>query len=225
MSSLILSDKILSEIEEPLKDLNLGENDIKNQDLDGLSKSLERIESILKKPNLKFLQKNLAYIADDGATVFHPLLYPLLLSRKQKILDRIEILKKNEQYNDIEGVLDSNSSIEKISTTVKTIIEKLRKEDKSKLDNNLLEYDKLKNLINSKTESFERTAKAIKSFFEKETITSLLGFILLIGLTTIETIAMFSNTEYKNKEKIDTVFLILIGYYFGTTNFKRTNRP
>lgn len=216
-----MANLISIEIEKTLKELNLGESDLLSKDLNSLQSSLKYINTLLIEPGKIFLERNFASIDADGLVTYHPLVYPLLLNRKQKILDRIEILKRESTYDHIETILNSGDSTKSIAEEVKKSIGVLREDDRSKLSENLVDNRQLEQLYKAKAEHFERKANSIRSFLEKGAITSILGFILLISLTTVEIIVMFNNGEYRYKEKIDTVFLILFGYYFGSREFKK----
>jgi hypothetical protein len=153
----------------------------------------------------------------------------LLLERKKLILERIDILKRDEK---IEGLRDliNRVSDEAIRTklegelsSLETESRKLREQAKEVEQTQAQERLKAEaDLARLQQELFEKRSKVWRSFLERESVATVVGSLLLVILTVSQLVAMF--LKVPSTDIVNSGFLLILGYFFGQTISRASTR-
>ena len=216
-----------------LSRLNLSEQKINNQKLEELKQSLEIVNGALQEPNsfgtfrYKFNANGGLIVVTQDQTHYHAEIgvLPILLERKKSILEKIKIINEKEKIENLREIFkevpegEIRNKLEKELVTLEKTTKEIQKEEK-KLE--LAEEEEELKLIQSKNELelarveiFERRSKVWRSFLERESASTILGGILLFIITICQLVAMF--TQIETTQIINNAFLLILGYFFGTT--------
>jgi hypothetical protein len=209
-----------------LETLGLGRNQIEEQNLEELEKSLVQVDQLLA--------------TDDRLGRVHfrmgPDLIPLvttpsegqlstngsltLLRRKRLILDRIKSLAGDERVESIRALVEKVTDEE----AKQRLLAELDKHETAARDLEVQEQQVQR--VEAKTEEelgleiakgrfdlFERRSRILRGFLERESVATIIGALLLLVLVTVMIVAMFVNRE--TSDVITNSFLIILGYFFG----------
>lgn len=217
--------------EPQLKALGLGEEQIKEQNLDQLLQSLDRINDAIQNPD-SFGKLGLSIDAEVGVFVTKSTatstmqigILPLLLERKRLILDRIAILKGEEKIEGLQELVQRipdddirdqlQSEIKELKETSDQLRRQISEVERAQKEQSEEELDELEALAR-KTEIFERRSKVWLTFLERESVATIVGSILLVVIVISLLLAMFLNIE--TTDIVNNGFLVLLGYFFGQT--------
>jgi hypothetical protein len=141
---------------------------------------------------------------------------PVLLERKCLILRRISVLRPEEQLSDLKTAVVDSVIDPKARESLLESIEKSKREAVAHVQSLQLqaeqtfqqrEYAMLLGL-----EMTERKSAIYRSWFERESVASIMGALLLsLGIALV--IAMFTHTIVP--QIITSSFLLILGYFFG----------
>ena len=225
--------KVRKFLEPRLHYLGLSEKQIAKQSLDELNESLTQLDNLLAHPELFFddsdktVKVNLILneLGPSEGILIH--LHPILLERKSQILERIALLRPREQMADLKEVVvntvddlnlresllrEIEHGAAKASTEADLLQLELRQTDKERENFELLRQERLITLA-------ERRSKMRKSWFERESIASIVGAVLLLGLGIALIVAMFIGTT--TSEVVTSGFLLILGYFFGQASGRK----
>ena len=220
-----LMEQMRNVFEPQLEALGLNIDQIKAQDLEGLRRSLETINDAIKHPETFGVAK-IKITANAGIIVtnltqdahFEVGILPLLLERKQLVLERIRHLQGEEKIESIRDLIDKVSD-ETIRGRLQEEVNELQQESR-KIEEQAeqLEQVRLQEQIKrenelAKIEIFERRSRVWLTLIERESVATIIGGVLLILLVLAQLIAMFTGTE--SPEIVSNAFLIILGYFFG----------
>ena len=118
----------------------------------------------------------------------------------------METLKYNETINYISEI-PNNTLKEKIEAVYKL------REEQIKVDEKKEQFSEKEKEIRLEMEISERKAKLLLSFFEKESVATIIGAVLLIIMVIAQLVAMF--TGIKSTDILNNSFLLILGYFFG----------
>jgi predicted exporter len=168
----------------------------------------------------KNLRISLAPEALDFANDF----LAVLLERKEAILERLRDLKTNAQVEELsriaEDIPDSSTK-----HAMEAALAKLQKHS-AELSERLEEVGRVRDDVTEQAtiaemDRYERKAKVWRSFLERESVASIMGAILLLGLTVTMIVAAFVGRV--TPELLNNAFLIVIGYFFGQSTASKSS--
>jgi hypothetical protein len=220
--------------EPQLRQLNLADEQIENQDLEQLENSLGIVDDAIKNPD-SFGKMRIAYAFESGEVI--PIIaksgsdynvevgiLPLLLERKKRILDRINLLRGEEKIVNLRDLIERVPE-ENIRTDLQKEIDSLEahaqkySEQTEEIDE-AQEKEKIRikaeiDALSVKTELFERRSKVLQSFLERESVATIIGGILLLIFGVAYVFAMFLHIV--PLDIMNNSFLVILGYFFGQT--------
>jgi hypothetical protein len=222
--------KVARAIFEPqLLPLSLTNGQIETQSLVELEQSLERVNDALLHPEsfgtlkIGFSGAGNVFITKMTSEAIYEIgIVPILLEKKKLILDRKKFLIGEQK---IESLIDliQNVADENVRTKLTNEIEDLKKEsaglaqqskevEKERLKENA---DVQEKIARYNMEIYERRAKVMQSFLEKESVATIVGSFLLVMITIAQLVAMFRHIA--PTPIINDSFLLILGYFFGQT--------
>ncbi|MFI7609346.1 hypothetical protein ACIBTV_30130 [Micromonospora sp. NPDC049366] len=224
---------VARQVYEPLlAPMRLGRDDIAAQDLDALEASLARINEVIANPsafggplNLKLTAGTGVVVAQSPAeahVVVGPL--PILLERKQDILDRLAQLRPQRHLDNLREVVAEKVADPSVREDLLTALERESDQQKAmseELDKELEQVKRAESEAQArlKVEILERRSRVYKSFLERESVATLVGGLLLVSLTVALLVAMFAKLPVS--EIVSSAFLIILGYFFGQSTSRR----
>lgn len=219
-----------------LEKLNLTESQILSQNLTKLKESLSRVDQALAHPE-SYGELAVRYSPDAGASIpnatseYHHTIgvLPILLERKKLIIDRIKELSTEQKFGSLQelvaqiddGEIKRQLADELISLQTESAV--LKKESADLASRETAEKLKFeRELAALKLERFERRSKVWLTFLQRESIASIVGSIVLLLLTL--TLIIGSFTSAKESEILSNGFLVILGYFFGQSSTKVTEK-
>lgn len=191
----------IEELESSLQRLE----DLKNiVQLKGINDFLKDIDADVIKNNNYYDIKEVGRIATE-----------IFLSRKQLIVGCISHLK-NQTLKSLIEKLPEKVETQEIKQLVKQLIAQTQTLQKESIDKEKQEAE-LKILLHKQQidiDIMERRSKIYLSFLAKESLASIIGFVLLLIIMIAQLIAMFY-PNFKTTEVLNNTFLIVLGYFFG----------
>jgi hypothetical protein len=200
-----------------LAEKHLTDNDITSQNLTQLKISLQKIEELIEK--FGKLQDQSDPFA--SMTAIHHL--PILLATKELIVDRIRSSQSAEEIRDIvsqaekgsftdleqrlEKLIDINEDL--VKTSLET--EKARKEAEAASERVSEEIARRR----EEREAFKEKWAIRQSLLARESVSTIIGGLLLILITLAQIVAAFLHVT--TSQILDNAFLVLLGYFFGQT--------
>lgn len=233
-------DRLIRDFFEPqLRRLGLAEDQIARQDLAELEASLEKVNDAIMNPDA-FGKLRVAITADAGAIIVraqteHHLelgILPLLLERKGQILDRIRALRPEQQLSELrEDVASAVTDPEAREQLIEAIDRRFEEQRAARedLDREQGEVEAARAAARERELKLqiqirERRAAIYRSFLERESIASVVGAVLMLGLALTLIIGMFAHVAAP--DVIANAFLLILGYFFGqATTHDRRSRP
>jgi hypothetical protein len=210
---------LLKRIDSRLMDLGLDKDQISQQSIKQLGKSLHRIDGYIIHPESFLKQKFKDTV--NSETLFKLNLLPILLERRMLVLDSIDELLSRREIANLRRLIKRISNVS-VKSSVKKIINDLQ------IKNSILkkEYQKLEKLridIYSEQQQFlstfegstKRGDKTSKYFQSRESMTTLMLGILLILITLFIAIAPFVNIQVP--DILNSTFFIILGFFFCQT--------
>ncbi|GAA5021814.1 hypothetical protein [Streptomyces siamensis] len=219
-----------------LDSLGLGRRELREQSIEELEASLERVNDAMAHPesfgvfHAKVSAEAGLIITQSGSEGHVTLgIMPLLLQRKRLLLERIKELRPQEQLASVrrdvlENVVDSD-----LKEQVLTLIDDrlaAEKELSAQLDKESKALERTAEVraaqMRLDVELKERRSEIYKSLLERETVAGLIGPILLLLLAVSLIIAMFTQTQITTT--VSNSFLLVLGYFFGQTTNRKGKR-
>lgn len=225
-------EKIISIHFEPrLASLNLSVKQIEGQNLEQLKQSLETINDAISNPDsfgrLKLLLSarfGVVITEDPSRAHLEVGILPLLLERKKLILDRIRSLQsaeKIENLRDLVGKVDDETVRSKLEKEISGLEAESQKWHQQSEELRQTQVD-MKPGFASIT-ILERRLQAWQSFLQRESVATIVGSLLLFVIAVSLLIAMFKGVA--TSEIINNSFLVILGYFFGQTVSRSSNKP
>lgn len=148
---------------------------------------------------------------------------PFLLERKALIIDRIKMLRPEQQLNelrsDVEDKVHDPIVREELLNIINHRFEEERKAqeslDREQAQVQVARVEVLEREKRLQIEIRERRWAIYRSFLERESMASVIGALLLVALAAVLIIGMFTHTT--TPEIITSAFLLILGYFFGQT--------
>jgi hypothetical protein len=223
-------ERIASDFFEPqLAALNLSPAAIASFDEESLRAALERVNDAIAHVD-QFGAISLRMTADAGWVVAKVTgeshiqvgALPLLLQRKQLILGRIAELAGSRQVQTLSELVAQIGDPE-LRARLQAELEELRRKTdfifdeqqqvaaQQRAEDRRLADEETRQRL--KVELFERRSVVWQRWFERESVATIMGAVLLVGLVAALVVAMFTGTTVP--ELISNAFLIILGYFFG----------
>jgi len=206
-------------IEAAMLNANLSADQISQQSHSELENSLDKINNAIELANKRI---------SDSPLLLQ--LLPILLERKNLIVDRIREIEKEEEIKRIVSQAEQASGVQ-----LKEQLEKLLKVNEKWqgiLSENEQERIKAQEELDKQTqeiarkreerEAFKEKWAIWKSLIEREPVSTIVGAILLIIITIAQIAASF--THITTNQILDNGFLVILGYFFGQTIAKASSR-
>lgn len=227
-------ERVLAYFEQQLIPLKLSEEQISTQSLDELNDSLERLNDAIKNPD-SFGELRLVATVDGGLVIakahseYHQKIgiLPLLLKRKQQIIDRIRVLSQGEKVDSLRAAVDRVSDEDVRKTLVAQLDELEAEAKKLRQESEKVEKERQQQSIpddiaiaTQRVELLERRSKVWRSFLERESMATVVGALLLIVFTLSLLVAMF--TQLEPSQVVTSAFLLILGYFFGQSVNRKT---
>ena len=184
--------------------IGLGEAEIKQQSLEELQQSFERVNDALNNADsfgtiaISFAGESGAIIVQDKGkdSVINIGIVPILLERKKLILDRIALLKEKRKIEGLEDLVNEVSD-DDVRTKLQAQLAELQSDSK-KIDEQLQEVEQQQVEVREKelqeltdldlkakeAEIFETKSRAWQNIIQRESVVTIVGSILLVGLLT-----------------------------------------
>jgi hypothetical protein len=216
-----------------LRSLGLTAGAIEGKDLDGLEASLNTINDAIANAD-SFSVIRIKPTADgswvvaksDSSANLELSILPILLERKAMILDRIKVLRSEEQLNNLRADVADKVDDEQAREQVLDIIdhrseqerlaeEKLRREREKTKQDSVDAWERQQRL---QIEFSDHRWAVFRSFIERESIAGIIGAILLLAFAAVLVIGMFTHTAAP--EVVTSAFLLVLGYFFGQSATK-----
>lgn len=215
--------------EPQLRSLGFGVDQIQRYDLPKLNSALDRINDTLANADsikpVRFsmnAEVGLVIPKSSAESSLEISITPLLLERKQLILDRIKELQEEKiEINDLRDLVDQlenddlkdklSEQIERLEAA-QTASEKIQAEQ-AQTSRKLMEEDEKIQYELSKINLFREKSKVWLSFIERESVATVIGALLLLVITTAQIVAIFTNIT--TSEILNNSFLVILGYFFG----------
>ncbi|MGW4650805.1 hypothetical protein [Kitasatospora sp. NPDC004289] len=220
-----------------LEALGLGVGQIESQGLEELEASLERVNDAIAHPEA-FGTYRVRVSAEAGVVIAksdaesHVTVgvLPLLLQRKKLVLDRIKVMRPQEQLVSVrrdvlENVVDGD----------------LKEQVLGMIDGRLAAEREVSEQLEQESRAVDRAAAAraaemrldvelrarrseiYKSLLERETVAGAVGPVLMFLLAGSLIVAMFTHTPITTA--VSDSFLLILGYFFGQATGRRAERP
>jgi hypothetical protein len=233
--------KTLDQIERAVREffepqllaLGLTTKQIQTQDLAQLEVSLERINEAIANAD-SFGKIRLSLTASAGVVIAtqsseHIVergILPILLEQKARILDRIRVLRPEEQLSnlraDVANKVDDPQAREQMLNIIDHRFEEERAAreglDREQAQVEVARVEALEREQRLLIEIRERRWAIYRSFIERESMASIMGAVLLLALAVVLATAMFTHTA--PPDVITNAFLLILGYFFGTTTIR-----
>ncbi|MCE0768114.1 hypothetical protein LWC35_35250 [Pseudonocardia kujensis] len=147
-----------------------------------------------------------------------------LLAVKEDILERRQVLQAAahaDQLDKIATDVPESPAKDELEAAIASL-----REENSDLARKLAEIEQAREEVAkvaamTDIDRYERKAKVWRSFLERESVASILGSIILAGLTITMIIAMFIDRPVP--ELLSNTFLVVIGYFFGQAASKSSS--
>jgi hypothetical protein len=225
-----------------LKPLKLTEEEIQKQTLEELKVSLDKINEAIQHPesfgtiNLEINSSGSIFIVKSTSEAqFDIGILPILLERKQLILQRIRLLEGEKKIGCIHELIDQVPD-EELKSNLQIGFEELNNSSSS-LQNELTDTEnkRMEERINFQERMFklyaecnkidmdrtERKAKVTQSYLEKESVATLIGGVLLIIIIFSLIYGMIFNIP--STDILNNALLLIMGYFFGQSASKSKN--
>ena len=207
----------LNKIDSRLMDLGLGKDQISQQTIKELNKSLHRIDGYIARRE-SFLKEKFRDTV-DSETDFKLKILPVLLERRMFVLESYNELVSKMKIDDlrrlIKGISDMSvkSSVEKILNDLQikdsVLMKEYQKVEKLRL-NIYSEKQKFSPIFKESTEKRSKTSKYFQS--SEFMITLIMGILLIL---TISLIAIAPFVKIKVPDILSSTFFIILGFFFG----------
>ncbi len=196
--------------------LGLNESSMSTKNLQQLEESLKDIDSVIK----YIAEKN---VIDKNEATVKRIFIDTMFEKRSRILKRIKELEVKENIDKIASEAKSDSEIE-LKQQLNKLLEVIEKGQ-----NHLQENEQSRMAIQEEItrrreerEAFRERWAIWKSFLERESVSTIIGALLLVLITGTQIIATF--THIGTPQILDNGFLILLGYFFGQTVAKASSR-
>lgn len=216
--------------EPQLAALQLGIEQIESQTLEELEQSLERVNIALANPNsfgIYDITMTSGVTIANIETRGHIGILPILLERKKLILDRINAIKGSEKIESLRDSINKiadetvKSKLEKQLTDLELESQKWRKQSEELEQAQLQAQAKMQTEV-QKVKILQMRSQVWLSLFERESVATIVGSVLLIIITGCLLLAMFRGTA--TSEIINNSFLVILGYFFGQTVSRNSSK-
>ena len=209
--------------EPVLNQNNLGTQQIEEQSLEELERSLELINHMIDHPEqfgvFKVKATATAFVISTDSH-FELGILPFLLERKRLILERIAFLRGAQEIERIKDVIKETTDTDVQTRLVNMVselqvefhasLEKLRATERERID---AEVDQTVKLQRAAAETFQIKSKVWLSFLQRESMATLIGAVLLILITL--TLISFNIFNKEAADILNNAFLVILGYFFG----------
>jgi uncharacterized membrane protein len=225
-------DQAARSIFEPqLRMLGLSVDSIEGQGISELETSLDKVNDALNhvdsfdKLRFNMTASGHAILVQSGSQwTFERTILPFLLESKARIIDRIKMLRPEQQLSelrsDVENRIDDPTVREELIEVINRRFEEERSTqenlDKEQAQVRGAQVEALEREQRLRIEIRERKWAIYRSFLERESMASVIGALLLTCLGAALIIAMFTHTV--TPEIVSSAFLLILGYFFGQTS-------
>jgi hypothetical protein len=220
--------RLLDAYRQVLDDFVGSEDKIGEQSLEELNESLAAVERAIEDPNIIDGSERIRRALEPGGpnqeARIQKIVLPALLERKSLILRRINVLSSQQQVSEIRDVivdsLAGHGATDELLKSIEAISDRAAEHSRDlelqaeRADQQRERYMRLE------VELKERRSAIYRSWIERESIASIVGAILLLGLGIAIVVAMFVGTTVT--EVVTGSFLVILGYFFGQTTNKRS---
>jgi hypothetical protein len=228
--------------EPQLESIGLSAEQIEGQTLEELEASLINVNVAIQHPEsfgslqLSFPAKGAVKLwvveagAPEGQITIGAL--PVLLERKSMILRRIAVLRPQAQLSDLEKVVANTVEDPQERKSLLKSIEISKEEAVVHARSLQLQAEQTdqerERSMRLQVELKERTSALRRSWFERESVASIVGALLLVSLGAALIVSMFTHTL--PSQIITSSFLLILGYFFGQAGSNkrkpaRSNKP
>lgn len=228
-------DAVRAYFEPQLEIIGLSVEQIEHQTLDELEVSLSNVNSAIEHPEL-FGSMSLSFAVKGGeltSIISSPSeaqmsvgALPLLLERKSMILRRIGILRPQAQLNDLEKIVAETVEDEGERESLLKSIGISKEEATAQAHSLQLQTEQTEQererVMRLQVEVKERTSAMRRAWFERESVASIVGALLLISLGAAVIISMFTHTAAS--QIVTSSFLLILGYFFGQAGSNKQRR-
>jgi uncharacterized membrane protein len=223
--------------EPQLESIGLSVEQINSQTLEELEVSLTNVNAAIQHPE-SFGSLQLAFppkagvkfwVVEAGGTPegqisIGPL--PVLLERKSMILRRIAILRPQEQLSDLKKIVNDTVEDPQARESLLKSIDVSEQEAGVQARSLQLQAEQTdqerERSMRFQVELKERTSALRRSWFERESVASIVGALLLVSLGAAVIISMFTHTPAS--QVVTSSFLLILGYFFGQAGSNKRGR-
>jgi hypothetical protein len=218
-------------VEEVLDDLGLSNARIQAQAVEELEESLRKIDSAIDDPDslaVVEIHTSRIWTRHEVRTWKQYSIVSILLEKKQLILSRIADIATEEQIKGLRSEVSQVSNDDQRNRLLERIDElEAKMAQQEELDRQVRERRKQESseanratlALELDMQRLERRSRVYQSFLARESVATIVGALLLVGLTVALVVAMFIHTAVP--ELLANSFLIILGYFFGQTTSRR----
>ena len=221
--------------EPQLESIGLSAEQIEGQTLEELEVSLANVNVAIQHPE-SFGSMSITFAVNAGklaALVAPPSeghmsigALPVLLERKSMILRRIAVLRPQAQLSDLEKIVantvedpqERESLLKSIETSKEVAVVQARS---LQLQAEQTDQERERSM-RLQFELKERASALRRSWFERESVASIVGALLLVSLGAAVIISMFTHTP--TSQIVTSSFLLILGYFFGQAGSTKRSR-
>ena len=218
-------ERVMRQLFEPeLAKLGLDRQDIDKQSREQLEQSLQTLNDAIRNPQI-YGVVHLKYTGDgvvitDKADQSHVEvgILPLLLERKQLILNRLAHLKGEEKFDNLRDLIASlsdngvreklTSQVEQLESEDRRLREQQNQVDQAQQQESLRQQAEL-----NRVRLFQMRTQVWQSWVARESVATIVGGALLLLMAIALLIAMFIPVEVS--AIVNNSFLVILGYFFG----------
>jgi ABC-type Fe3+-siderophore transport system permease subunit len=207
---------------------------IEEQSLEELTQSLEKINTAIENPeqfgfinyNLSAEARLIAARSDDSLFTIGVL--PILLERKQLILDRLAFMEDTEKIDGIKEFIKQGVDEDvqaQLEQRLNNLLENIQTRHEQSLETEKtqqeLENEQQIRWHQVQTEHFERRSKVWQTFLERESVATIVGALLLIVIVLLQAVILIFGVEMP--EMLNNAFLVILGYFFGQATLRKSS--
>lgn len=210
---------------EVMKDLKVDIQSLISLDVSDLLKKEKQISELLES-NLFLTTNTYSYKLGEDFTILTPVNlvgYEFSIKNELKrnleyITDRIANIEQNKTVNNISQIVKEISNVDlknKLEEQFKELKDQITNSIKSPIEKRtemLVEKDQTE-INKGKMEMMDKWSEIALKFIDRESIASIVGSLLLLGMGICIIIMMFKHEE--PIKIVETSFLLILGYFFG----------
>jgi len=218
-------------LEAKLRELGLGVDQISQQNATDLQQSLRRLDDCIRSADFNKIAVQIPVREYPSGEVrelaFQVGTLPRLLERKQLILERLSGVAADAKVTQLLSVVEQQTAspqrneLQKQITELRAEAQRFRSEAEAAANAQRRAEEEQRGRL-YEVEVFERRSKVWQRLLERESVATVLGAIMLVGMLIF--ICALSVAGRPIPDIINNTFMIILGYFFGQTVARVTKK-